>query len=57
MSDGSVGTWCMTRTSDDYTEAVLLMPDGSRRRCCVQRVRLDTPEEARRVWNSEFTVN
>ena len=57
MSDGSVGTWCMTRTSDDYTEAVLLMPDGSRRRCCVQRVRLDTPEEARRVWNSEFTLN
>ena len=38
----------MTRTSDDYTPAVLLMPDGTRRLCCVQRVRLDTPEDARR---------
>ena len=37
----------MTRTSDDYTEAVLLWPDGTRRRCCIKRVRLDTPEEAR----------
>ena len=43
MSDG----WRMTRTSDDYTEAVLLLPDGTRRRCCVQRVRLDTPQAAR----------
>lgn len=43
MSDG----WRMTRTSDDYTEAVLLLPDGTRRRCCVQRVRLDTAEAAR----------
>ena len=43
MTDG----WRMTRTSNDYTEAVLLMPDGKRRLCCVQRVRLDLPQAAR----------
>ncbi len=52
--DGSVtgvtarGTWTPTRTSDDYTPAVLLWPDGCQRRCNVLRVRLDSVEGARR---------
>lgn len=42
------GTWTPTRTSDDYTPAVLLWPDGRQRRCNVLAVRLDGVEGARR---------
>ena len=42
------GTWTPTRTSDDYTPAALLWPDGRQQRCNVLRVRLDGVEGARR---------
>lgn len=37
----------MPRTSDAYTSAVMLTPDGAARRVTVLRVRLDTAAEAR----------
>ena len=40
-------TWHTTKTSDSYTPAVLLHPDGRSQRCNVQVVRLDSVDAAR----------
>lgn len=40
-------SWSTTKTSADYTPAVLLLAGRAPRRCNVLRVRLDTVEAAR----------
>jgi hypothetical protein len=40
-------TWQTTKTTDSYTPAVLLWPDGRRQKCNVLAARLDSVAAAR----------